>query len=48
MERRIKFIFYLQADLKVSNTCEAQWQSNSLLTNAGKILSKSLKNVHIA
>ncbi|XP_050432085.1 tyrosine--tRNA ligase, cytoplasmic isoform X2 [Adelges cooleyi] len=38
----------LQVDLKVSEKCEAQWQSNNLLTNAGKILSKSLKNVHIA
>jgi len=43
-----KYIFYLQVDLKVSNLCEAQWQSNNLLTNAGKILSKSLKNVHIS
>lgn len=38
----------LQVDLKVSNSCEAQWQSNDLLTNAGKVLSKSLKNVHIS
>lgn len=38
----------LQVDLKVSNLCEAQWQSNNLMTNAGKILSKSLKNVNIA
>ncbi|VVC43532.1 Hypothetical protein CINCED_3A020666 [Cinara cedri] len=38
----------LQVDLKVSNSCEAQWRSNNLHTNAGKILCKTLKNVHIA
>lgn len=44
----IIFFFSFQVDLKVSNLCEAQWQSNNLQTNAGKILSKSLKNVHIS
>lgn len=38
----------LQVDLKVSNSCEAQWKTNHLLTNAGKVFSKSLKNVHIS
>lgn len=42
------FFFSFQVDLKVSNSCEAQWRSNNLQTNAGKILSKSLKNVHIS
>ncbi|KAK7864155.1 hypothetical protein R5R35_007667 [Gryllus longicercus] len=37
----------LQVDLKTNSSCEAVWQDNSLFTNSGKILSKTLKNCPI-
>ncbi|XP_050541003.1 tyrosine--tRNA ligase, cytoplasmic [Daktulosphaira vitifoliae] len=38
----------LQVDLKMSDNCEAQWQSNYLITKYGKIKCKSLKGAHIS
>lgn len=37
----------LQVDLQTSSACEAQWQGNPLLTSAGKITCRSLKNAPI-
>ncbi|KAG8249435.1 Tyrosine--tRNA ligase, cytoplasmic [Homalodisca vitripennis] len=37
----------LQVDLKTSSTCEAQWQSNPLVTKFGNVTCKSLKNAPI-
>jgi len=37
----------LQADLKTSSSCEAQWQGNPLLTKKGPILTATLKNTPI-
>ncbi|KFM76959.1 Tyrosine--tRNA ligase, cytoplasmic, partial [Stegodyphus mimosarum] len=33
----------LQADLRTSNNCIAEWQGNALLTSAGTVRSSSMK-----